>query len=133
MKTILKSLVFGLIFLSTHATAAQSEKAKVDFSINKDGKNIKLAFATKAGDGLKVNPDGPWKLEIKQIKGVKAATTTFNKDAWQADISGFKVAGTPEAGAKEIEVQYKMTTFVCTVDKTMCYREVVEGKGSAKL
>jgi hypothetical protein len=133
MKTMNFNILAFITLFSCTALTAPSEKAKVIVSSSKEGKSIKLTFATHPGDGLKINAEGPWKLEIKQVKGAKLNTLELKRDAWKSDISGFQVTGTPESNSKVLEVQYKMTTFVCTTDKSMCYREVVDGKESLKL
>ncbi len=133
----MKHFNFGILaFIALFACAlnsAPSEKAKVSISSKKDGKNVALSFTTHPGTGLKINAEGPWKLEIKEAKGIKLDKLELKRDAWKEDIAGFQVSGTPAADAKNVEIQYKMTTFVCTTDKSMCYREVVDGKETVKL
>ena len=120
------------------ATAASTDKAattktaratvRVTGAAAKTGST--LTFATVPGDGLKINGEGPWKLEIKTIKGATTATTEFKRSEWKEGIAGFEVPATLDKDSKKVELSFKMTTFVCTKDKTMCYREVVEDKAS---
>ena len=133
MKHINLSILAFITFFACTLQSAPSAKAKVSVSSKKEGKNVTLSFATLPGEGLKINGDGPWKLEIKDAKGIKLDKFELKRDAWKEDIAGFQVKGTPASDAKSLEIQYKMTTFVCTTDKSMCYREVVDGKESVKL
>ncbi|MCX6124953.1 MAG: hypothetical protein NTV34_09435 [Proteobacteria bacterium] len=89
-----------------------------------------LTFTTVPGDGLKVNGEGPWKLEIKTIKGATTTSTEYKRPDWKEGVAGFEVPATLDKDSKKVELSFKMTAFVCTKDKTMCYREVVEDKAS---
>jgi hypothetical protein len=91
-----------------------------------------LIFTTKPANDLAINAEGPWKLEIKSIKGATVEEKEFKRPQWKESIGGFEVP-VKLTGGKKIDVEYKMTTFVCTKDKSMCYREVVEGKESVNL
>jgi hypothetical protein len=95
---------------------------------------VQVQFKTTAGDGLKINADGPWKLEIKGATGLKFEKTEFKRDTWKENIAGFEVpAKLDSTTTKSGDVKYKLTTFVCTIDKSMCYREVVEGNSKVSL
>jgi len=119
-------------FIAVASTGFAAGKATIKVSPHLDGNKTLLTFATIPGDGLKINGEGPWKLEIKSHKGFKPSNTEFKRPEWQEDVAGFQVPVTIEKGMKSGEVSYKMTTFVCTKDKSTCYREVVEGTEAFK-
>jgi hypothetical protein len=99
----------------------------------KDKSTSKLIFTTLPADGLKINADGPWKLVIKSVTGGKVATTEFQRPEWKEEIAGFEIPLQADKFSKDVEVAFKMTTFVCTKDKSTCYREVVEDKAKVSL
>ncbi len=126
------------LFAGDKPSDKSAAKAIVNVTIANPAKGSKdqsrkVSFSTVPGAGLKINEDGPWKLEIKNAKGLKFSQLEFKRDVWNVSTAGFETTATLDGAAKFGDIQYKMTTFVCTVDKSMCYREVVEGKATLTL
>lgn len=131
----LKLVIAGIFTLSapSYAAAKGPAKAKVEVTSVKEKDATKLVFKTVPADGLVVNAEGPWKLEIKNITGAKSATNELKRSDWQQDTAGFTLPITLDGKAKTADVQFKLISFVCTKDKSQCFREVVEDKASVKL
>lgn len=121
--------------IATQAFADAAKKATVNVTAEK-GKNpgtFSVQFKTIAGNGLKINAEGPWKLDIKSATGLKFEKSEFKRDAWIESAAGFTALGTNVGKAATADITYKLTAFVCTADKSMCYREVVENQATVKL
>lgn len=118
-------LILSCFSITVYAT---SGKATIEVTAAKSGDNVKVQFKTIPAAGLAINDEGPWKLEIKSATGLKPAATEVKRADWKKEIAGFDVVATPDKGAKKAQIHYKMTTFVCTKDKSQCFREVVENK-----
>jgi hypothetical protein len=87
-----------------------------------------FTFELQMQPDMVLNHDGPWKLEIKAHDGLGLAKTTFDKAELDDKIPGYAVTATAAKAAGELE--YQMTVFVCTKEKTQCFREVHKGKYS---
>lgn len=133
MKTFVTSLVLSITLLTSNSDAMAAGRASVKVTSASTKTGSVLTFATVPSEGLKINDEGPWKLEIKSSKGAQVSTKEFKRSDWKESIAGFEVPITPEKNAKEAEISYKMITFVCTAEKTMCYREVVEDTAKVSL
>jgi hypothetical protein len=131
------NLLVGLcfsVFGFCHSANASEIRATVEVKVDKKTKAAnQMIFSTKPASGLIVNDEGPWKLEIKGSKGVDFKVKEVKRGEWIADVAGFRVDYSPVAGAKDAEVEFKMVTFVCTKDKSICYREVVSQKSKVIL
>lgn len=125
--------VVGILTLASYGFAKASPKATVQITTSKDKGTTKLVFKTVPNDGLVINHEGPWSLDIKNITGVKSNVSTLKRTDWKEDTATFDLPVVADAGAKEAEVQYKLVSFVCTKEKTQCYREVIENKTKIKL
>ena len=123
-------LVVGILAAAGYGFAKGPAKATVQIT---SVKGTKLVFKTVPNDGLVINHEGPWSLEIKSITGAKANVTTLKRADWKEDTATFDLPVVADASAKEAEVQYMLTSFVCTKEKTQCYREVLEDKAKVKL
>ena len=121
-------LLLSSLLLSAGAFAAAPEHAKIDAAADKAGDKVELRFKVVPESGLHVNMEGPWKLELTGTDGLGLQKTTFAKGDMDEKLPGFvvKTAAKPAKAAGDVE--YKLTAFVCTDDKTQCYREVHTGK-----
>jgi hypothetical protein len=103
-------------------------KAQVDVSAKATpDKHVELTFKTSPTDGLAINPEGPWNLKITDAGGLKFDKMEFKRPEWKEQISGFTAMATP-AKEKTGIIKYKLVAFICTKDKTQCFREVVENE-----
>ena len=117
-------LITMLCFSAQSVLAAG--KAQVDVSAKATpDKHVELTFKTSPAEGLSINPEGPWNLKITDAGGLKLEKMEFKRAEWKEQISGFTAKATP-AKEKTGIIKYKLVAFICTKDKTQCFREVVE-------
>jgi len=97
------------------------------------GQNLQLAFKVSPRAGLHINLEGPWKLELKNAGGLAFAKTTLVRADMDEKLPGFVLTTTAKPAQVSGEVAYKLIAFVCTNDKTQCYRDVHTGKAPWKV
>lgn len=120
---------FSTLMLATTAVAAEPAlHSKVDITTAPKADSLELTFKVLPTDGLHINLDGPWKLEIKSADGLVFEKTTFVKKDLKEDLTGFVVSTKGAPAKKSGELEYSLVSFVCTNDKTACYRDVLTGK-----
>lgn len=122
MKTLAISFC---ICISGTLMAAGKAKVEVSAKVQAD-KRVELTFKTLPLTDLAINKDGPWKLELLSSGKLKFDKKEFKRAEWKEDIAGFTVVSSP-AKTKGETIKYKLTAFICTKDKSQCFREVVEG------
>ncbi len=103
------------------------ENSKVESSAKLDGANVQLTFKVLANEGHVVTLDAPWKLTLKTHDGLTFAQAAFSKKDMKEELPGWIVASTAASKATG-DVSWELAAFICTKDKTSCYREVHEGK-----
>jgi hypothetical protein len=113
--------------------AKAEPRASVELTASPTKSSTTLKFKTIPAAGLKINSEGPWKLELKSVNGVVPDVKEYNRSEWKEDLAGWEVVTSGAKGSKSIEVVYKMTVFICTADKAICYREVLDQKATVKL
>lgn len=125
---VLRFLAFAfLVCTSPNSWAATApEHSKVAISQKKDGDLLSIAFKVEPHQGLKVTLDAPWKLVIES-QDLSLAKTTLSKADLDANLPGFVVKTATKPKASQGKLQYTLTSFVCTEEKTQCYREVHTG------
>lgn len=86
-------------------------------------KDKALEFKLVPDSGLVLNSEGPWKLEILEAHGFEAKEKVQLKDKFDVKTGSvsLQLADVPAKGAV---VKFKLVGFVCTADKTKCYRDV---------
>ena len=104
----------------------QHSKVSVQ-STPKDG-NLEFVFKIEPNSDMSVTFDAPWTLDIKNAEGLTLSKEKLKKSDLDQKLPGFKVSTTAAPKAKSGEVEYKLVSFICTKDKTRCYREVHKGK-----
>ncbi len=87
-----------------------------------------LVFKVIPNDGLVINLEGPWKLEIKDHAGLTVEKKLYDRSTLNEKLTGFQVPAVAAKGVNKGEVSYKLVAFVCTKDKTRCYRDVHDAK-----
>ena len=114
--------------LTQAVPAWAADHAAVAAAAKPAGGGIAFEFKVNPAHGLHINMEGPWKLELTDTAGLAFAKTTLTKGEMDEKLPGFtiKTAGLPQA--KSGDVGYKLTAFVCTDDKTQCFRDVLSGK-----
>ena len=109
----------GSVLAAGKATVEVTAKVQAD-------KRVELTFKTLPNADLAINKEGPWKLEVLSSGKLKFDKKEFKRGDWKEDIAGFTLLSSP-AKTKNEKVKYKLTAFICTKDKSQCFREVVEG------
>ncbi len=132
MKTqTLSSVILAATLFASNAFAAG--KARVEVSAKKlDGDRAEFTFKTLAADGLKINSDGPWKLEIKDGGSVKFEKPQMKRTEWKEADATFVQPGKVKPKSNSTQISYKLTAFICTQDKAQCFREVIDSKADVK-
>lgn len=137
MKTICKAIVLGFSLWSLSpftamATSKAASKATVEVTaLGQPDNRVQFTFKTIPSGDLVVNKDGPWKLEIISSGKIQFDKKELKRADWKEDISGFSLISTP-AKIKSEKIKYKLVAFVCTKDKSQCFREVVQGDTNVK-
>lgn len=131
----MKKAILALALVSTSALAQMGEPkyGAVVVESKAAGDNLEFHFRTEPKDGMAINLEGPWKLELKTHEGLTFAKTTFTRAELDEKTAGYKFATTAKPAKPEGELEYSFTTFVCTKDKTQCFREVHKGKAGWKV
>lgn len=128
------TISFGLAVLQFAAgeTLYAAGRVKLDISAKKTShSDVELTFTAKPSEGLKINNEGPWKLEIKDQGSLEFSKSEFKRTDWDDKISGFSVIAKPSK-SKTSTIKFRLTAFVCTQEKTQCFREVLEDSASVK-
>ena len=106
--------------------------SKIEITAAPNGDSTEFTFKILANKGYAVTFDAPWKLDLKKHEGLTFASSALSKNNMDEAIPGFKVKTTAQAGAAAGDIEYSLVSFICTTDKTICYREVHKGKYSWK-
>lgn len=120
----------AILALGGAATAfgfGKPENSKVEANAKLDGGNVQLTFKVLANDGHLITLDAPWKLTLKSHDGLTFTQEAFSKKDMKEELPGWVVASTAASKATG-DVSWELAAFICTKDKTACYREVHEGK-----
>jgi hypothetical protein len=107
---------------------AKPEHSTVDVSTKQNGANTEFTFKINPNKGMALTLDAPWKLSLKNTDGLTFAATDLNKTAMDDKLPGYVVTTTAAPGKAAGKLGYALTAFVCTEDKTQCYREVHQGE-----
>lgn len=132
---MIKSLLAGLLPLSILLMGfAEPKHSKLEITPQKSGQQIEWTFKVIPNPDMAATfDDAPWSLTFKDAKGLKfdgvqtdaKNTAKFSHDKLDRSIPGYKVKAT--AAGKSGKMKYEFHTFVCTKEKTRCYREVHKG------
>ncbi len=123
--TVLAAMPAPVLAVDVHGTVEVETKSA--------GENLEFTFKNVPNGGLVTNLEGPWKLELKSSDDLTLAKTTFTRPELDEKNASFTFVTTAKPAKPEGEIQYKFVTFVCTKDKTTCYRDVHEGKTTWKV
>lgn len=133
MKTICKAMILGfsLWFLNPF-TAMAAGKATVEVTaLGQPDSRVQFTFKTVPSGNLIVNKEGPWKLEILSSGKIQFDKKELKRADWKEDIAGFSLVSAPAKTTSE-KIKYKLVAFVCTKDKSQCFREVIQGDANVK-
>jgi hypothetical protein len=124
------TLLFILNFISANQAYAfgTPEHSKVIVTSKKlDNKQIEFQFQIVANKGMKITFDAPWELSIKKHKGLKLDSDRLKVKALDKKIPGF-IVKSEKITQMNGEIEFKLVSFICTSDKTRCFREVHKEK-----
>lgn len=120
-------LIAGALLSAKMAFAfGAPEHSAVVIDAKDQGTEKQFTVKITAKEGMAVNFEAPWKLEVKDHDGLALAKTSFVKADMDEKLPGFVVQGKTEKPSGSFD--YNLTAFVCTKDKTQCFREVHKGK-----
>jgi hypothetical protein len=111
----------------------ETSNATVEVVQEAQGEKVALTFKVVPQNNLVVNDEGPWALNLapSQDFAKKIEKVKYTKSDFDFKIPGIKIAiPTPEKAQEDLE--YSLTAFICTADKTRCYREVIKAKHVVK-
>jgi hypothetical protein len=125
---ILKSLAGALFMVASSGAVAASapEHSKVAISQKKDGDSLAVVFKVEPNKGMNITLDAPWKLDV-EAKDLSFAKTTLAKSDMDTALPGFILKTVAKPAASQGQLKYTLTSFICTKEKTQCYREVHTG------
>ncbi len=116
-----------------------SKGANSTLAIERSQEN--LVFKIEPNKDLAISPDAPWSVKLTNVSHLSPETLSLTKKDFDLKIPGFKIpletpqgkekSGAGKAGGKTptpSSFDYTLTAFVCTVDKTKCYRDVIKGR-----
>ena len=118
-------ITMATVLISSEAFGAGKAQIEVTGKPQAD-KRIEFTFKTYPVGDLVINKEGPWKLEIISSGKIKFDKTEYKRADWKEDLAGFTALGSASKGNSET-IKYKLVAFVCTKDKSQCFREVVDG------
>ncbi len=100
-----------------------------------------LVFKIEPHKDLAISHDAPWSAKLTNVNNLSPEALSLAKKDFDPKIPGFKFAlgtpqdkgkpGTTKAGDKNpspSSFDYTVTAFICTVDKTKCFRDVIKGR-----
>jgi hypothetical protein len=130
--SMLNYFLTGTLVLLMNSTLAQAEagkRATAKFSVKQTNDKVMIEALAVPAKGLVINNDGPWKLTVENAQGFTVTNkTSTNYSDKTPGIVTLEAKADAKAKSKKHSFDYQFTTFVCTADKSMCYREVLKGK-----
>lgn len=129
MKVGLSALAL-LMFTGAAFGFGEPKNSKVEITTASSGDQIEFTFKVSANAGHAVTFEAPWKLDLKNHDGLSFANSSFNKDNMDEALPGYKVKTNAKPAKQNGEFDFSLVSFICTSDKTTCYREVHKGKHS---
>ena len=114
--------------MSLAAPEAPQTHSSVEAKAVPVGENLRLDFKVIAADGLHVNQDAPWSLELKEAPGLSFSQMKWNKAALDKALPGFSTTTNAKPNQAKGVVNYTLTAFVCTDDKKLCHRDILKGE-----
>lgn len=133
---MIKSLIGAILPLSILLMGfAEPKHSKVEVSPKKSGQQLEWTFKVTPNPNMVATfEEAPWSLTLKDTKGLKFEGATadaksgqvkFAHDKLDQSLPGYKVKAT--ASEKTGKMKYEFHTFICTKEKSRCYREVHKG------
>jgi hypothetical protein len=125
MNCIKSFWVAAILMFVAPMALAQGLHSKVEAkSSSKDGQVI-LQFSIKTDADNVVNDEAPWKFELKKFDGLKVETPLIKGSDLVKTLPLLTVKATPTAASGTAE--WSLVAFVCSKDKSNCFRDVHNG------
>jgi len=124
----LASAVVGAAISSSAFGFGEPKNSKVAIETKTTAEGTAFDFKVVPNENLIVTLDAPWKFVVSEVKGATFSETTLKKEQLDQTMPGYKIVSSKNE--KSGSFKYKLTSFVCTKDKTSCYREVHKGEHS---
>ena len=119
-----------MLSLALGSSIASSDElhSKLNATVRKDSKGHRhFTFALTPGAGLVKNLEGPWALDVSDAPELSFQKPKLGKaDLNETDLSFSLETSTPPKTEKG-KLNYKFVGFVCTADKSKCFRDVHKG------
>jgi hypothetical protein len=127
MRAIYTIMILPLILACPKAQGGPTpEHSKVEVTQEATAKSLTLTFKVVPQTGMTVTADAPWKLEI-EAPDLPLVKNPLGKGDLREGLPGFVVETQERPKTKDGELKYKLTSFICTKEKTQCYRDVHTG------
>lgn len=117
------SLVLSASFLMAEAKEVHSQVSE-RVTISADGK---LSFEFEVKTKLAMNWEAPWLLQLNKYEHLSFDKVKFKRGDMDDKLPGFKIATKSKPGGDKGTLDYKLIAFVCTKDKSKCFRDVHKG------
>lgn len=127
---VLQSVIIFFALTSVAYGFGEPKHSKIEITSAPSGEQLEFTFKISPTAGHAVTFEAPWKLDLKNHDGLTFASSSFNKDNMDEALPGYKVKTNAKPGKGTGDFEYSLVSFICTTDKTTCYREVHKGKHS---
>lgn len=123
----IRSAVLILVSMGLSSGAsAQATHSKVDVKVAMKDGSLALSFTISPEAGNVVNAEAPWKIELKKFDGLKVEAPLLKGDEVVKSLPTVIMKASPVAASGTAE--WTVTAFVCSKDKTSCFRDAHSGK-----
>ena len=119
-------LLFAIIPFAT--LAAGPSHSQVETKVIPEGEVLRFDFKITYPQGLHLNREAPWKLELTSSPSLKFNQTVWDRTALDDKLPGFHAKTTAKPNDPKGTLSYTLTAFVCTDDKSQCFRDVLKGE-----
>lgn len=126
MKVLLTILVVANVGFSQGRLHSKLEIKATEHKNNQK----EIVFTVTPDAGMKINFDDkkpetvPWQLEIKNPQGLKVPKLKLEYADFDRDKGQFRFVAANEGKVPERGFDYRLVAFVCTQDKSQCFRDV---------
>lgn len=121
--SLLKKLLLPIFLLN--AELAFSFGAPKHSKLEKQIQDSNIVLKVVPEKGMQLTYDAPWSLKLKNQTNVTFEKLRLGKDDLDQKNGAFKF--TASQTNQKWDADYELTAFICTKDKTRCYRETHKG------
>ncbi len=88
---------------------------------------IHFNFTAEPTGGMKLNYEGPWALSLSDVDGIELPKNSFKLSDFTQEPKEASVNFNTKKLKEQGKLNYRLTAFSCTEDKTKCFRDVHKG------